>query len=166
MKLSELMATHTPSPDYEGFATADDFVLAVDFSGKAAGPADYIVAQEGITEHSGSLNPQTKEMTCIRGGTSELKSGNKRTFALSGVVYVGDAFQDALCEHKLKYGTGNAVVKPYVYFNILTGKGETGRLSIMVEDDPAGAASENATISATLSAQGTPTEYTYTPVSP
>ncbi|MFV0413871.1 MAG: hypothetical protein ACK5L3_11515, partial [Oscillospiraceae bacterium] len=61
MKLSELMTGVTPNPAFEGITTADDYVLAVDFSGAATGPADFIVAQEGITEHSGALSPKTQD---------------------------------------------------------------------------------------------------------
>lgn len=163
MKLSELMKTHTPDPSYEGFSTADDFVLAIDFSGSAPDPDEYVVAQEGITEHSGALNPQTQDTQYMRGGAQTNKTGNQRSFKVSGDRYIGDEFQDALASHAIKYGKGPDVVKPYVYFNLLTGAGEQGSLCIQVEDDPAGAAGENAGISATLSARGTPAEYTYTP---
>ena len=161
MKLSELMAGHTPDAEFEEIATADDYVLAVDFSGTATSPADYLVAQEGITEHSGALNAQTQETQFIRGGLQTTKTGTQRTFTVSGARYIGDAFQDALTAHGLKYGTGQAVIKDYVYFCILTGKGEAGKISIVVESDPSGAAGENAGVSATLSAKGTPAEYTY-----
>ena len=43
-----------------------------------------------------------------------------------------------LLSHAIKYGTGQAVIKPYVYFNMLTGKGERGNISIAVEDDLSG----------------------------
>ncbi len=161
MKLSELMAGNTPDASYEGITTADDFVLAVDFTGTAASPADYLVAQEGIIEHSGALNPQTLDSTYIRGGLQTTKTGNQRTFTLSGDRYIGDEFQDALMAHDLKYGVGQAVVKDYVYFNMLTGKGEKGKVAVRVESDPAGAAGANANVTATLSACGTPAEYTY-----
>ena len=36
MKLSELMAAHTPSPTFEGFVTNDDFVLAIDCSAEGS----------------------------------------------------------------------------------------------------------------------------------
>ena len=35
MTISELMAGVTPKPEYAGIANADDYVLAVDFSGTA-----------------------------------------------------------------------------------------------------------------------------------
>lgn len=162
MKVSELMQGHEPDPAFEGITTADDFVLAVDFSGKAATPADYTVAQEGITEHSGSLEAQTQDSQYIRGGKQTTKTGTQRSFALSGERYIGDAFQDALMAHEFKFGTGQSVIKPYVYFNILTGKGEQGNIAIMVESDPSGKSGENAGISATLSARGKPVEYAYT----
>ncbi|MEG1012195.1 MAG: hypothetical protein RSE54_10050, partial [Ruthenibacterium sp.] len=98
----------------------------------------------------------------IRSGKQTIKTGTQRSFTVSGNRYIGDAFQDALMEHKIKYGTGQAVVKPYVYFCMLTGKGEKGKISIAIESDHSGAAGENAGISAKLSAIGRPEEYTYT----
>ena len=74
---------------------------------------------------------------------------------------IRDSFQDALLAHALKFGTGQAVIKPYVYFNIITGKGEQGLVSIVIDEDPSGAAGSNAGFKATLTAKGTPKEYIY-----
>lgn len=161
MKLSELMTGVTPSPDYEGIVTAGDMVLAVDFSGEATGSDDYIVADEGVTEQSGALEATTAESTYLRSGTRTTKTGTTRTFTVTGDRFAGDEFQDALLAHSIKYGTGQAVIRPYVYFNMLTGKGEQGSISIAVEDDHSGTAGENAGWSATLTSSGTPKEYTY-----
>ena len=163
MKLSELMSGVTPNAEFAGIVTAGDMVLAVGFTEEAESPADYIVADEGVTEQSGALEAVTADKTYLRSGSTTTKTGTKRTFTVTGDRFAGDAFQDALLEHSLKFGTGQAVVKPYVYFNMLTGKGEQGSLSIAVEDDASGAAGENAGWSATLTARGTPTEYTYSP---
>ena len=103
----------------------------------------------------------TAESTYLRSGTSTTKTGTTRTFTVTGDRQAGDAFQDALLAHALKFGTGQKVIKPYVYFNMLTGKGEQGLISIAVEDDSSGAAGENAGWSATMISRGTPTEYTY-----
>ena len=161
MKLSELMAGVTPSPEFAGVVTAKGMVLAVDFSGKAEGPGDYLVADEGVTEQSGALEAVTADSTYLRSGAQTTKTGTTRTFTVTGDRFAGDEFQDALLAHALKYGTGQAVIKPYVYFNMLTGKGEKGTLSIAVEDDNSGAAGENAGWSATMTARGIPSEYTY-----
>ena len=61
MKVSELMAGVTPSAEFAGAVTAADMVLAIDFSGEAETPADYIVADEGITEQSGALESDVRE---------------------------------------------------------------------------------------------------------
>lgn len=163
MKLSELMTEITPNPAFEGYTTADDMVLAVDFSGVATHPADYLVAQFGLTEQSGQLAAQTQEAQYIRTGQVTIKTGTSRSFTINGDRYNMDAFQDALLSHAIKYGTGQAVIKPYVYFNSLTGKGERGKISIAVEDDLSGAAGENASFSATLTSTIKPEEYTYAP---
>lgn len=162
MKLSELMDGLELIPEYRGIVTADDYVLAVGF-GDAATPGDYLVAQEGVTEHSGAMSAQTSESTYIRGGTQSTKTGTTRTITVSGDRFAGDAFQDALLAHTLKYGTGQAVIKPYVYFCQITGKGEQGFVSIVIDEDPSGAAGSNAGVKATLTARGTPKEYFYTP---
>lgn len=161
MKLSELMKDVTPNPEFEGIVTAGDMVLAIDFEGEGTTPGNFIVADGGITEQSGALEATTAESTYLRGGTTSSKTGTKRTFTVAGDRFAADEFQDALLAHKVKYGTGQKVIKSYIYFNMLTGKGEQGKLSIAVEDDAGGKAGSNANWSATLTAVGTPTEYTY-----
>ena len=61
MKLSELMSGVTPNEEFAGIVTAGDMVLAVGFTEEAASPADYIVADEGVTEQSGAL----EAVTCL-----------------------------------------------------------------------------------------------------
>ncbi len=165
MTLSELMNGVTPNEDFEGISTADDMILAVDFTGTATDPNEFIVAQKGITEASGALSAQTQDSQYLRTGQVTTKTGTSRSFTLNGDRYNKDAFQDTILSHAIKFGTGQAVVKPYVYFNMLTGKGERGTISIAVEDDLAGAAGENASFSATLTSTVKPTEYTYAPAS-
>ncbi|MDL2214470.1 hypothetical protein LJB76_02790 [Clostridia bacterium OttesenSCG-928-O13] len=161
------MGSRSPNPAYKAATadTTDAYVLAVNLS-EATDPNEYIVANEGITEHSGSLNPQTSDTQYLHTGLRSSKTGNQRQFALAGDRFSGDEFQDAVLAHGMKYGLGNTIVRDYVYFNALTGLGEKGKIAIMVEDDTAGAAGENATFSATLYAQGIPDEYTYAPATP
>ena len=109
MKLSELMAGITPVPEYEGPVSADDYVLAIGLEGTETKPDDYLVAQEGITEHSGALSAVTNDVTYIRSGPQNVKTGTTRTINLTGDRYAGDAFQDALLAHKIKYGTAAAL---------------------------------------------------------
>ena len=63
MKLSDLMKNVTPNPEFAGIVTAGDMVLAIDFSGEAANPGDYIVADEGVTEQTGTLEATTADST-------------------------------------------------------------------------------------------------------
>lgn len=163
MKLSELMAGRTPSINYEGFVTNDDYVLAVDCSadGKAA-IADYAVAQIGVSGLDSNLNPTTKDNTYLRAGQSTTKTGNQRSFKVSGDRYVGDAFQDFALAHKIKYGTGNEVIRNFVYFCVLNGKGEQGKVSIIVNSDGSGEAGGSSEIDIELKKAGNaPTEFTF-----
>lgn len=165
MKLSELMADVKPKTDYEGWVTNDDFVLAINVDPSAetaTAPKDYAVVQLGIAGLDAQMNPVTVDKQYIRAGQSTQKTGTQRSFALSGDRYIGDEAQDYIMSHEVKYGTGNAVITDYVYFNMLTGKGEKGTCSIIVNSDGAGNAGESAGIDVQFRKIGAmPTEYTY-----
>lgn len=170
MKLSDLMAGFTPKTDFEGPVTNDDFVLAVDCSaeGTAASPGDYAVAQLGVSGLDAQMNPVTKDSQYIRSGKTTTKTGAQRSFKLTGDRHLGDEFQDFALSHAIKYGVGSTVIRPYVYFCLANGKGEQGKVSIIVNSDASGGAEENAGIDIELRKAGEATgEYTWTaPVAP
>lgn len=167
MKLSELMANHTVKVDFTGFVTNDDWVLAVDCGATAATDftkvTDFAVVQMGVTGLDSNLNPITQDKVYLRAGQSTTKTGNQRSFAVTGDRYVGDEFQDFALGHAIKYGTGQAVVRKYVYFNIITGKGEQGEVCIIVNSDGSGEAGNSSEIDIELKKSASlPTEYTWT----
>ena len=76
MKVSELMAGYTPSDDFAGFATNDDWVLAVGINlEEAATEKDYTVVQMGIAGLDPQMNPVTQDKQYIRTGLSTSKTG-------------------------------------------------------------------------------------------
>lgn len=168
MKLSELMAGMTPAADYTGWVTNDDQVFAINVSPNAetaVKETDYAVVQMGIEGLDSQLNPITVDKTYIRAGQSTMRTGTQRSFKVTGDRYIGDEAQDYCLSHDIKYGTGNAVITDYVYFNVLTGKGEKGQVSIVINSDGSGNAGESSTIDIEFKKVGsTPEEYTYTPV--
>lgn len=168
MKISELMENITPSTNFTGWVTADDWVLAVDCGETPATGftptdiADFAVVQMGVSGLDAQMNPVTTDKQYIRAGQSTTKTGNQRTFTVSGDRYEGDDFQDFALSHAIKYGTGAAVVRKYVYFNILNGKGEKGEVSIIVNMDGGGEAGNSSEIDIELRKSGAmPTEFTY-----
>ena len=163
MKLSELMAGHTPDAAFEGFVTNDNFVLAMDVSADGtADVADYAVVQVGVSGLDAQMNPITQDKQYIRAGQSTTKTGTQRSFVVSGDRYVGDDFQDFATSHAVKYGVGSDVVRGYVYFCLLNGVGEQGKASIIVNSDGSGEAGNNAEIDIEIRKIGDmPTEYTY-----
>lgn len=167
MKLSALMGKYTPSETYEGFVTNDDWVLAVDISEtKDAEIGDYAVVEMGISGLDSSMNPITQDKQYIRAGQSTTKTGTQRSFSVSGDRYIGDDFQDWALSHAIKYGTGNIVNVPYVYFNVLNGKGEKGTIAVIVNSDAAGNSGDNSTISIDLKKSGSmPEEFKYSAAS-
>lgn len=162
MKVSELMAGITPSASFAGVETNDDFVLAIKTEESQTTEKDYTVVQAGITSHEASLNPQTSDSQYIRTGLVTTKTGTQRNFAISGDRYAGDEFQDFCMSHAIKFGKGAKVVVPYVYFSMLTGKGEKGKAALIVNGDQSGDAGSNASFSADLKSTAEPAEFTYT----
>ena len=153
----------TPSASYTGIETADDFVLAIQTEASSQSKESaWIVCADHVKEHSGSLNATTTSDTFIRTGPVDTKSATQRTFAVNGNRCVGDAFQDFALSHKIKYGTGNDVIVPYIYFSLRTGKGEKGTASIIVTSDVGGAAGSPATFACDVKGVGVPDELDYT----
>lgn len=170
MKLSEVMANAVINPNYEGVVTNDDYILAVDCGETPAkdfsDAGNFSVVQLGVSGLDSNMNPITQDKTYIRAGQSTTKTGNQRSFAVSGDRYVGDEFQDFALSHKIKYGTGQTVVRKYVYFNILTGAGESGECTIIVNSDGSGEAGNSAEIDIELKKSGAaPAEFNYTELS-
>lgn len=167
MKVSELMAGVTPSKSFEGIANTDDFVLAIDISapsetGTETSVGDYEVVQGAVAGVDASLDSETSDKTYIREGKSSAKTSTQRTFSLSGDRKHGAAFQDFIFSHAIKFGTGAKVVRPYVYFSMLTGEGEKGMAAIIVNSDGGGDAGNTAEFDVDIMATKTPEEYTYT----
>lgn len=163
MKLSEFMAAVVPNANAAGEITANRMMLAVDCSttGNGTDPGDYEIAWVHTENLGAAINPKTADKSYLYEGESTIRTGAQRTFSITGQRYKGDAFQDFVCGHGVVFGTGNAVLRDYVYFNVDTGVGEKGKATISVKKDGA-AASGNATdIEVDLYAVGTPAEYTY-----
>ena len=165
MTLSELFteAGYTPSDAFEGVAMGQDYVLAVDCSAEGTGedPKTFAIATVHAENNNPSLESSTNDANFLYEGKSSTKTDTQRTFNVSAQRMFGDEFQDFVCSHAITYGKGSTVVRPYVYFSLLTGKGEQGKVMISVNNNGGGAAGEPATVDVDLKAQGTPTEYTY-----
>lgn len=163
MTLKELMQDFTPDPSFEGWVTNDDFVLAINLNpGTTTDVKEFGVAQMGVEGLDAQLNPITVDKTYVRAGQSTQRTGTQRSFKMSGDRYIGDAVQDYLFGHAIKYGTGNSVITDYVYFNVLNGKGEKGKVTIIINSDGSGNAGETSTIDVEFKKVGsTPEEFTY-----
>ena len=90
----------------------------------------------GTKSVTASLNPETKESAYIRAGKSTVKTGNQRTISFECDRYLGDEFQDFA--NSIKYAIGQDAIVNYVYFNILTGKGEKGTATLSLDTDGSG----------------------------
>ena len=165
MTVKELMKKYNPNPNYEGYVTNDDYVLAINTGGESVKEEEYQVVEIGVSGLDSQMNPITTDKTYIRAGQSTMKTGTQRSFKVSGDRYVGDEAQDYMLSHGMKYGTGNSVVTDYIYFNSLNGKGEKGRVSIIVNSDGSGNAGESSAVDIELKKNGSiPSEYTYSAV--
>ena len=150
-----------PKANYTGVERADDFIFAIQTCAEQTKVGDWIVCAERVKEHSGALNATTEDNSYIRAGTVTEKGEVQRTFALNGNRCVGDAAQDFLLSHKVKFGSGQSVIFPYVYFSVKTGKGERGQAAFIVTSDASGAAGAAAGFACDVKGIGTPSEYDY-----
>lgn len=167
MTLSNLMANYTPDPDFTGIVNTDDYVLAIDpdpTATEATADSAYLVVEKGIEGQDAQLNGETSNKKYLRAGTSTIKTGQQRTFSISGDRYVGDEAQDYLIG--TKHAHGNDCITNYLFIDVKTGKGEKGQVSIIVNSDGSGNAGSPATIGVDLKQFGalTDKEYVYSAV--
>lgn len=166
MKLSTYMAA-AEAAAATGERTGRGMVLALDCSmpasdaASASEPGDYAIVGPHIETVGASLSATTVDKSYIYEGESTLKTGTKRSFAVTGQLLRGDEFHDFVVSHAIKYGVGSDVQRKYVYFDRGTKKGETGIVTIVVNKDGSGAANDPGDIDVTLSVVGTPEEYNY-----
>lgn len=163
MKLSDVMTGITPSPTFTGEVTGDDYILAIDCSedGDDTSVGDYAAVRAHIEDFGAELSSETDDAQYYLEGSSSVKKSTARSFKISGKRLAGDAFQDFVCSHAIKYGKGSVVERSYVYFNALTGKGEKGKVIICVNNDGNAASGSPGEIDVELNCAGTPSEYTY-----
>ena len=151
MLIKDMFANVTTNPDFVGFITTDQMVLAVDISDKQNADVDeFAVAYMGFTDRSSSLNPKEKTNSYYYHGESTTKTGNQRTIEFKADRYKGDPFQDFVTSFKKKYAKGQDAIVRYAYFNVLTGEGEIGSGSLLLSDDGSGAPEENLSIGGSI----------------
>lgn len=164
MTVTEAMKGITPDPDNSGFQMTDEWILAFKTAESQSKVGDYTVVYFGISEHSAAINSDTTDKKYIRQGKSTIRTDAQRVFTINGDRYHDEttAFFDWVTSHKILFGTGRDVITDYAFFNMHTGKGETGKVSINVTGDVLNEAGNIAGYGVTASGFGNPTEYTYT----
>lgn len=163
MKLRELFAEIITDPDFEGFITTDQVVLAIDTTpAQNADVDDFDVAYMGFTDRSSSLNPKEKTSSYYYHGESSIKTGNQRTIDFKAERYKGDPFQDFVTSFEMKYAKGQKSIVRYAYLDVLTGMGEIGKGTLIISDDGSGAPEENLNIGGSIKKSGAePEELAY-----
>lgn len=163
MLLSEYMST-LAAAQATGEYAGRDMVLAVDCTqnGNAASPAQYAFVGVHIEDVGAALDPKSEDRSYVYEGDSTMKTSTQRTFSISGARYVSDAFQDFCCSPAIKFGSGSAVQRGYVYFHSGTLEGEQGLMTILVKNDGGGGASDPAEFEVELKSSGPVSAYVYT----
>lgn len=164
MTVTELMnaADVTPAPDtYAGEVKTNFMILGIAVEGTESDPTKYAVAAAHIKNLGAEIDASTEDSNYLYEGKFTTRIDARRTFSLEGKRIVGDEFQDWACSHAVKFGTGNDVIRDYVYFNALTGEGEKGRLTINVTKDGSGEANNSADFACSAFSNGAPEAYTY-----
>lgn len=163
MTVAELMtaAGVTPKPEYAGEVKTNFMILGVAVEGTETDPTKYVVAAAHIKNLGAEIDATTEDSNYLYEGKFTTRIDARRKFSLEGKRITGDAFQDWACSHGTKFGIGNDVIRPYVYFNALTGEGEQGSLTFNVTKDGSGEANNSADFACEAYSSGAPDEYTY-----
>lgn len=162
MKLSDYITAAAAAAQATGTYMGSAMVFAIDASTeKTDEVANYLVCAPHIIDLGAGIDAGTETQNFLYEGKSEVRTGARRTFSISGTRLVGDEFQDYICAHEFAYGSGEKVKRPYVLVNAATGKGEKGICTISVTNDGQGAAGSMASIAASVYADGNCSEYTY-----
>lgn len=129
MKLSEMMASITPSGSYKGIQLPDKTVVAINPSKKGTKPIDeFVVFRELIENISPTYSSETEEKNYYYDGKSTVKTGVSVELPISGQRYEGDAAQDLMVENV--FSIGEEAIFEVVWFNLNTGKGRVGTFTI------------------------------------
>lgn len=161
--IGQAMSGITPNPDFFGAVTTDDYFFGIT-DDPNADVNDYWVAWGNISAVDASMNPETQDSNYIHEGKSTTKTATQTTYNITGDRHPGYKFQDYILSHKMKYAKGAEAVVHYVYFCALTGKGEKGQATVVVNSPGGGAAGENAAFDVDFLKYGAePEEFTYTP---
>lgn len=163
MTIKEYMAAVTAA-EATGEYVGRDMVLGLDTTtdGSATDPSAYTYVGVHVEDYGAQLSAGTEDKSYVYEGDSSLKTSTQRTFQITGQRYISDDFQDFVNSFKIKFGTGSTVQRKYVYFHSGTKEGETGTMTIIVNNDGNGAASSPADIDVELRSSGPVSEYTYT----
>ena len=129
--------------------------------GNAESPEAYDIASVHTDNYNAGIDSETDDKNYYYEGKISKKTSSQRTFQVTGDRIIGDAFQDFVCSHAVKFGKGSAVLRGYVYFCVLTGKGEKGLATIVVNNDGNGESGASGEIDVEIKSQGEPEEYTY-----
>lgn len=140
-----------------------DMVLGLDCTekGDAASVGDYTYVGCHIEDYGAELKPKTEDKSYVYEGDSTIKTSTQRCFSIAGQAYISDRFMDFIRSFAVKFGTGSAVQRRYVYFHSGTRQGEAGTVTVIVNNDGNGGASSAADIDAELKSSGPVREYQY-----
>ena len=121
-----------------------------------------LAAQKGITPSADYKGIEEADdfIFAIQTDKTTQTEKAKWTLSVNGNRCVGDAFQDFVLSHAIKYGSGQNVIVPYLYFSVRTGKGECGTASLIVTSDAGGTAGAAATFA--LDVKAVPDDFDYT----
>lgn len=154
-----------PDPELKAKINTDDFLLAVDITKEQTAAVDaYVVVRGSISGVDSQLNAKTTQKPYLHEGTSTTKTGNQRTFKITGDRDTNSPFQEFALGMDMLFATGETCIVHYIWINALTGKGEKGKGSIIVNSDGSGEAENPATIDIDIQqTRGVPELYTYAP---
>lgn len=144
------------------YAYAHEWVLQLDMRQENDTEPDWMSLLEGFTTLGESRSDTTTEYNYLSGfGAQETGvDGTSREFSVTGDRVYGDPLHEEMFSFDTQW-TISKRQKGYRYFNIVTGEGEQGNVTLAFSTTAGGANGERATFGVTISVNGSPAKYNH-----
>lgn len=143
------------------YAKASEWVLRLDTKLADDVEPNWLPVLRGFQQLGEARGDDTSEYYYLSGfGAAETGiDSTSRTFTITGHRVYGDPLMDWLFSFERQWDTSNRYCN-YQYYNIVTGEGEQGSVSISFASTATGSAEERAAFSVTIAVQGKPAQIT------
>ncbi len=161
MTVKEFMSRYNASPHLTPAPCGGDFILALS-SSDSESPENYLAVTGGAYDVKAEILSEIAKRNYVLSGGSRRRKTAVRKFTLLMYKQDNDPISELLASPDILFGIEQQCVFNYVYFNAANGKGEKGKLSVVVACDGDGSLDEPVLMTADMyGCEGVPEYYCY-----